>query len=1111
MRKNNAFLSSVLLILVCFSANLLAQETTGGIQGTVKDTTGAVVPNATITIKGVNVGLNRTIQANGDGFFDARQLPPGTYTVTVAAISGFKEQTKENVQVNLGNSTPVDFALATTVGAVVDVTTDNGNAVDTTETKAQTNINERQIDALPKGTGFTSLLKTSVAVRPEPLGGQFSINGATGPENSFMIDGQETQNYKTGVLNTNNDIPFQAVQEIQVKASGFEAEFGGATGGVINAATKSGSNQFHAEVGMNISSNKWNAAPRQAQLLTSASGTASGQLLTYFPVSRDDGNTTLPDVLFSGPIIKNKVWFFGIDAPRTVTTTRTTNFVTQSGTTFVPTTLSSTLLALGATTRQTATEKTTYNYSQARIDAAPFSTVRIFSSYTWNPIVDNGALLGGTTALDGGVTGGNYVVGSPTTLTIGNTTYQGAQAAQFKGGRQNSNNFRIEGNWTPTSNIVVLGRYTRGFQNQKLGSYGIPSAPELRCSFVPSDAIAAMAGCAQGFATAANSGIAKDVSLRTTIDAQLSYMFTFGGHHEIKGGYQNSKIFNDVQTGNIGPGRTYLYYDDPSVIDINTGRPKYQCLTPTQALGGGNWKINSGNTYPCPANSIGTGVTYQFGAFGTATNTANTLFIQDKWQPTSRLTFNLGLRDEQENIPTFSGNSINLKFSWAQKLAPRLGVAYALTGDGKTKISAFYGRFFDRLIFDLPQGSFGGNFYHVDYFYITADKPNYTNYTVANLKGSFNFPAGGQCPITTGAYLCDQDYRIASNVVGANVYTNGAVDPNVKPYRQSEATFEFQREIQTGSVLTARFLYRHLDQAIEDAGVPTPAGEAYVIGNPGQGLAAQVYQALGYNIAATPQRVYKALQVEYDTRFIKHLDLNLNYTLSRLYGNYSGLASPDEVSTATGVGRVDPNVTRSFDEPWVGFTASGQKDNGILPLDRTHVFKASGIYTFDWWHSRANSTDFSFFTTAESGTPLTTFVNIFGIPIPETKRGDLGRSPMFTQTDINFTHRYKFGSENRYTVAVDFNVINLFNENNVIAVNQNLGNTIGGFLLDQTAICPSGDTVCATNVLTSKGVLAQYQAAENVGGLTANRNVAFNQPIAFQAGRTIRFGFRFLF
>jgi len=900
-------------------------------------------------------------------------------------------------------------------------------------------------------------------------------------------------------LNSNNDIPFQALQEIQVKTSGFEAEFGGATGGVINGVTKSGSNRLRGEFGIAFNSNELNAAPRDVYSNTTLSSSPTGQNLRYFRQNRDQGVNEYPTALLSGPVIKDKLWFFAIHSPRVVNTQRTSNFVTQNSSgAFVPTVFSTALQNLGAQTTQTSVEKTTYQYSQLRLDGSPISSLRISSSFTWNPIEDDGAVFGGT-----------YVIGSPSILNVGGTNYQGAAANKFKGGRQNSNNVRLEGTYTPTSSLVFVGRYTRGFMNQKLGAYGVPSAPDVRCSSVPTS-VAGIAGCTQGFAVGANSNIYKDVSVRTTIDAQASYIFHLGGQHELKGGYQNSKILNDVNNGNAGPGRTYLYYVDPSETPGSNGQRTYQCLNPSTPLGGGPWKINAG-TYPCPANSIGTGVTYQFSTFGTATNTANTLFVQDKWQPTSRLTFNLGVRIEQEKIPAFNTNAINLEFPWQDKIAPRLGVAYALTSDHKTKISAFYGRFFDRLKFSLPQGSFGGQFYHVSYFYITADKPNFSNYTVPLLQGSYNFPSGGKCPITSGAYLCDQDYRIASNVVGADVLTNGAVDPNVKPYRQSEATFEFQREIMRSTVLTARFLWRHLDQAIEDAGVPTSSGEAYVIGNPGQGLAAQVFQQLGYNKAPKPERVYKAFQVEYDTRFIKNLNLNLNYTLSRLWGNYSGLASTDEIN-ATGGGRADPNVTRSFDEPYVGFTASGQPDNGILGLDRTHVFKASGTYTFDWWHSATNATDLSFFTTAESGTPKTTFVNFLAVPIPQTKRGDLGRTPMFTQTDINLSHAVRFGSENRYTIIFDFNVLNLFNENNVIAVNQNL--QVGGFALAESDVCPVEQTVvCATNKLTSGGVLSQFTAAEAAftGGVAKARNIGFNQPIAFQDPRSVRFGFRFKF
>ncbi|HTK27746.1 MAG TPA: TonB-dependent receptor [Pyrinomonadaceae bacterium] len=1106
MRKSFTFLASIFVLALCMSISVMAQQTAGEISGTVTDPNGAVVPGATIVVTGVNVGFNRTVTSDSNGVYRLPQVPPGIYRVTISTTQGFASQTKENVQVGLNNKTTLDFVMAAQTSAVVDVTGE-GVIIDTTDTKAQSNISAREIEALPKGTGFTSLLKTTIAVRPEPLGGQFSINGATGPENSFIIDGQETQNFATGLINTNQDIPYQALQEIQVKTSGFEAEFGGATGGVVNGVTKSGSNEFHGEFSAGFNTPKLNAGPRPIYSLTSGLGTGvetvpgSGQGIEVRPFNRDGGYNFYPTAVLSGPIIKNKLWFFAIHSPRYTHVERTTSYFQGFGSQRIPTVFNSTLTALNAEHTQTFRQDTNYQYSQIRLDASPFSKLRISSSFIWNPIEQTGALPGGT-----------ITIGSPSTLAINGQTYQGADAATFQGGRQNASNIRLEGVYTPTSNLVLLGRYTRGFQNEKLGAYGIPiGTTQYVCQQVPTS-VAGTAGCAQGFANVStNSGVEKNVSLRTTYDAQATYLFRGFGSHELKGGFQHSTILNDVASGNAGPGRTYLYYADPNYVDPIThlpARDPYYCLNPSNVYV--QWSITSGNTYPCPADSIGTGVTYQFATFGNATNKAMNFFIQDKWQVTSRLTLNLGLRDEQEEIPTFATNSINLKFPWKDKIAPRLGVAYALTGDGKTKISAFYGQFYDRLKFALPQGSFGGQFYHVSYFYIHSGSPAYTGYSVGSLAGSYGFPSGGECPNPAGSqYLCDQDYRIPSNAIGGDLFETGGVDTNIKPYRQSEYTVEFQREVMRSSVLTARFLYRNLDQTIEDIGIPAPAGEAYVIGNPGSGLAAELYKELGYNKIPKAVRQYKALQVEYDTRFFRNLNLNLNYTLSRLRGNYSGLASPDEVSTATGVGRTTtPNTNRDFDEPWVGFTASGQEAIGILPLDRTHVFKASGTYTFDWWNNKANSSDVSFFTTAESGTPLTTFVNIFGIPIPETKRGDLGRSPMFTQTDLNLTHRIRFGRDDRFTLAMDFNVINVFNENSVVAINQN--KTGGSLKLSVTDVNGCTTVLCATNYLTSNGVLSQYTAFETAKGAPA-KNIAFGQPIAFQEPRSVRFGFRFLF
>lgn len=1106
MKKSIAFLHAILLTVFCFSASVFAQETRGEIQGTVTDPAGAVVPNASVTISGVDVGFNRTIQSDNEGFFRAREIPPGIYNVSVAATSGFVAQAKNNIQVALGNATTVDFALAVTIGDnVVNVTDQSGVIVDATETKAQDNISAREIEALPKGTGFTSLLRTTASVRPEPISGQFSINGATGPENSFIVDGQETQNFRTGILDGNNDIPFQSIQEIQVKSSGFEAEFGGATGGVINAVTKSGTNQFRGEFGATFATQKLNAGPRAVlnnylsfgpEVIGSVPGSAQG--VESLRQQKDSGHSFFPTGVLSGPIIKDKLWFFGIYSPRTTFTTRTSNFIQGFGACgpngvgpvgFAP---CRTPVAIpvsvpqlsGAERTQTSTLKRTTEYAQIKLDASPSDSIRLSSSFTWNPIIDEGALLGGT-----------FVQSTPGFATFGTQSFQGANLAAIQGGRQNSNNFRVEGNWAPSNNLAATVRYSRGFLNEKLGSYGIPTSTRIRCR-ASGVAAQAISGCLTGFQTTNNNfGTEKDVSIRNTVDAYASYLVNgFGGRHEFKGGYQFSKIFNDVNQGTgVNGGTTHLYYYTPG-----GARP---AIDPNFVCAG----FSPPTAFAVPANVVGRGCNSQFQTIGKASNTAHSFFIQDKWQPTNRLTLNLGVRAESEKIPSFNGISTSgLEFKFGEKIAPRLGVAYALTEDGRTKLSAFYGWFYDRLKFELPRGSFGGDFFHVGYFYIGANgtPTNFAQYNAATILGSFRPPIGGQCPVTASGTLviCDTDFRIPSNIGFPGA---GAVDPNLKPYRQSEFTLEFQREVMRASVFTARYLRRNLDQVVEDAGIINAQGsEAYIIGNPGEGLHLKTLNDAGIRNSVIPTRKYNALQVELDTRYFRNFNLNFNYVLSKLEGNYSGLGGTDEN------GRVSPNVLRAFDLPFVGFTASGKPDYGVLGLDRTHAFKASGTYTFDWLGSKTNSTDASFFTTVQSGLPQTTFIDAFhSIPIPLGERNDIGRTEIFTQTDLNLSHRYRFGRDDKFAVAFDFNVLNVFNENNVLGLNTSLTQS-SYFALDASDLSATGNEVEATNILTSRGARAILDTY-----LTDpfNKNQAYKLPNLFQAPRTVRFGMRFIF
>jgi hypothetical protein len=154
MNKNFRFISLVLSFVFAFSAIAFGQETTGSIEGTVKDSNGAVIPGASVTVKstGSTAGFNATTTANDEGFFNFPRVLPGTYAVTVAEVKGFKGATS-NATVSLGRASIVDFTLTAGAGTtVVDVTADTATQIDPGSTKLDNSISKQVFEALPKGT-----------------------------------------------------------------------------------------------------------------------------------------------------------------------------------------------------------------------------------------------------------------------------------------------------------------------------------------------------------------------------------------------------------------------------------------------------------------------------------------------------------------------------------------------------------------------------------------------------------------------------------------------------------------------------------------------------------------------------------------------------------------------------------------------------------------------------------------------------------------------------------------------------------------------------------------------------------------------------------------------
>jgi hypothetical protein len=262
-------------------------------------------------------------------------------------------------------------------------------------------------------------------------------------------------------------------------------------------------------------------------------------------------------------------------------------------------------------------------------------------------------------------------------------------------------------------------------------------------------------------------------------------------------------------------------------------------------------------------------------------------------------------------------------------------------------------------------------------------------------------------------------------------------DPDLKPMTTDLANLGFEYELIPNTVLRVNWNRNHLVRTIEDMGVLVDGDEVYTLVNPGEGLGAVMNSSGATPVGfSTPKAVrnYDALEAAVTRRFSKNFFASASYVYSRLWGNYSGTANSDEILTPTtgvtsgtsqqftgSVARAGVNATRAWDLDETVFNSRGQYLYGRLATDRPHVFKLFGNYSFPW------GTQLGGFFLAESGTPVSTKVETVNqIPVIVNSRGDLGRTPVFTQTDLVVAHEVKLGEVKR--LRFEFNAINVFNQ-----------------------------------------------------------------------------------
>ena len=255
LSKSGSFRLTVLAaaFLLILSSHAFAQEAT--IVGTVTDTSGAVVPNATITITNAETGVARGLPSNGDGQYVAPGLHIGHYTVRATA-TGFKAAEQKDMVLNVGDRTRVDFKLD--VGSAQETVTVEANAVavQTDSGEVSNVISGQQISQLAtNGRSIYTLINLTPGAsslsgdfqNPTPVGGNgaTSFNGNRQGHNLYLLDGSESDD-RGGAGNSSVAPSLDALAEFQTLTSNYSAEYGLSSGGTMTAALKSGTNQFHA-------------------------------------------------------------------------------------------------------------------------------------------------------------------------------------------------------------------------------------------------------------------------------------------------------------------------------------------------------------------------------------------------------------------------------------------------------------------------------------------------------------------------------------------------------------------------------------------------------------------------------------------------------------------------------------------------------------------------------------------------------------------------------------------------------------------------------------------------------------------------------------------------